>query len=144
MALNIAAHPPATAVRRLLEEAALPAADLTDAHLEHFYGSGADGTLEGVVGLELYPPVALLRSLAVAPHARRRGIATALIAQAERQAREHGAREMYLLTTTAEHFFARAGYERIARDAAPEAIRATQEFAALCPVSAALMRKRLT
>jgi len=63
--------------------------------------------------------------------------------EAERHAREHGAREIYLLTTTAERFFARAGYESVPRNDAPSAIRETSEFATICPASAALMRKRL-
>jgi hypothetical protein len=31
----------------------------------------------------------------------------------------------------------------VQRDAAPEAIRTTQEFSQICPASSALMRKRL-
>jgi amino-acid N-acetyltransferase len=127
------------AVKRLLEEAELPASDLTDAHLRHFFAHGDDG----VIGLELYPPVALLRSLAVAPAAQGRGIGTALVQKAERHARSQGVTEIYLLTTTAARFFARAGYELIERGAAPQAIRDTQEFSSLCPASSALMRKRL-
>ena len=49
----------------------------------------------------------------------------------------------YLLTTTAEDFFARRGYVRIARDEAPETIRATREFADICPAGSAIMRKVL-
>ena len=58
-------------------------------------------------------------------------------------ARTRGVAEIYLLTNTAERFFERVGYQRMPRDSAPAAIRTTQEFAALCPASAALMRKRL-
>jgi amino-acid N-acetyltransferase len=136
-------RPAGAAVRRLLEEARLPASDITEAHLEHFFGCGADGALEGVVGLELYPPVALLRSLAVAAQSRGRGLGNHLLAEAERFAKARKVKEIYLLTTTAERFFARAGYERIPRDAAPAAIRRTQEFSSLCPASSVVMRKRL-
>ena len=131
------------AVSRLLNEAALPTSDLTPAKLEHFLARGRGDAPEGVVGLELYPPVALLRSLAVAVSARGQGIGSALLADAERYAREHQVKQIYLLTTTAERFFARAGYERVERDAAPQAIQETQEFSTLCPASSALMRKRL-
>jgi len=131
------------AVSRLLSEAALPTADLTPRKLEHFLARGRAEAPEGVVGLELYPPVALLRSLAVAVSARGRGMGSALLADAERYAREHRVEEIYLLTTTAEPFFARAGYERVERVAVPAAIRDTQEFSSLCPASSAVMRKRL-
>ena len=130
---------PLASVKRLLTEANLPTSDLTEAHLQHFFASGEDG----VVGLELYPPVALLRSLAVRARARGRGIGSALLSDAERYAREHQVKQLYLLTTTAEEFFARAGYQRVARDAAPQAIQQTQEFSTLCAASSALMRKQL-
>ncbi|MFN2646213.1 MAG: arsenic resistance N-acetyltransferase ArsN2 [Burkholderiales bacterium] len=136
-------RPSLGAVHALLREAELPTADLTSAHLEHFIGCGVGESLAGVVGVELYPPLALLRSLAVAGAERSQGLGARLVGEAERHAREHGASEIYLLTTSAERFFSRAGYERIDREAAPSAIRATREFASLCPASAALMRKPL-
>jgi len=141
--MNLIQRPAASAVKRLLDEAQLPTSDLTEAHLEHFLACGAHDALEGVVGLELYQPVALLRSLAVASRSRGRGLGSTLLAEAERYARLREVQEIYLLTTSAERFFARSGYERILRDAAPSAIRETQEFSSLCPASSALMRKRL-
>jgi len=140
---NYFPRPATSAVKALLTQAQLPTSDLSDAHLEHFIGCGSGDGLDGVVGLELYPPYALLRSLAVAASERGNGIGSALLADAERYARSRGVAEIYLLTNTAERFFARAGYERIARESAPRAIRETQEFTVLCPASSALMRKRL-
>ncbi len=87
--------------------------------------------------------MALLRSLAVAAHVRGRGVGRALLADAERYARSHEVKDIYLLTTTAERFFARAGYERVERDSAPREIQQTEEFSTLCPATSALMRKRL-
>ncbi|HYR36042.1 MAG TPA: arsenic resistance N-acetyltransferase ArsN2 [Burkholderiales bacterium] len=142
-ALTMRQAPHAAAVTRLLAEAKLPSSDLTEAHLQNFLACGADDKLKGVVGLELYQPVALLRSLAVASRARGRGVGSALLAEAESYARSREVKEIYLLTTTAERFFAGRGYERIQREAAPEAIRETHEFSSLCPASAAVMRKRL-
>ena len=140
---NYFQRPAATAVKVLLAQAQLPASDITEAHLEHFIACGSAQALDGVVGLELYQPCALLRSLAVTAGERGNGLGSALLADAERYARSRGVAEIYLLTNTAERFFARAGYERIPRESAPRAIRETQEFSALCPASAALMRKRL-
>jgi len=54
-----------------------------------------------------------------------------------------GAGEAWLLTTTAADFFAALGFSRVPRDAAPPAVRATEQFARLCPESAVLMRLRL-
>ncbi len=131
------------AVKTLLNEAKLPASDLTEEHLKTFLWRGKQGQLLAVVGLELYPPVGLLRSLAVTATARKQGLGSALLVDAERYAREHDVKDLYLLTTTAEKLFAKAGYERIAREQAPEAIRETQEFSTLCSASSVFMRKRL-
>jgi len=133
-------HP---AVRALLAAAGLPVADLTAARLDGFWGCGESPDLTGVVGLEIYGTVALLRSLAVAPAWRGRGLGAALLAHAERAARRRGIAALYLLTTTAEAFFTRRGYVRLPREAAPPVLRQTPEFAALCPASAACLRKAL-
>jgi amino-acid N-acetyltransferase len=50
---------------------------------------------------------------------------------------------IYLLTTTAEGFFAQRGYRLSERVTAPLAIAATRQFCGLCPATARFMRKRL-
>ena len=139
----IHAHPDVAAVRALLAAAGLPVADLTAASLADFWGCRAREELAGAIGLERYGSVALLRSLAVAPDWQGRGLGAALLAHAERAARQRGIAALYLLTATAEAFFARRGYVRISREAAPPVLRHTAEFAALCPASAACLRKAL-
>jgi amino-acid N-acetyltransferase len=141
--MNVFPHPPASAVTRILGEAELPCSDLTPAHLKHFFGCGSTDAPDGIVGLELYESVALLRSLAVSSKCRGRGCGTALVAQAERFAQAQGVREIYLLTTTAQRFFERLGYARVLREGAPAAIQRTQEFSTLCPSESAFMVKRL-
>ena len=139
----IHARPDPATVRALLAAAGLPVADLTAAHLDDFWGCGESPDLTGVVGLESYGTVALLRSLAVAPAWRGRGLGSALLAHAEQVAHQRGVSALYLLTTTAEAFFARHGYVRIPREAAPPVLQQTAEFAALCPASAACLTKAL-
>jgi amino-acid N-acetyltransferase len=141
--MNVFPKPSVSAVTRLLTEAGLPSSDLTAAHLENFFGCGSPSAPDGIVGVELYESVALLRSLAVSASCRGRGCGTELVAQAERFAQSQGAKDIYLLTTTAERFFERLGYARVQREAAPVAIQRTQEFSTLCSSSSALMAKRL-
>ena len=136
-------HPSLAAARSLLEAAQLPTADLTPDHCEHFFYQGPPAAPTGLVGLELFGDVALLRSLAVSPTARASGMGSALLEHAEAYARSAGVKTLYLLTTTAEEFFDRRGYARTARDAAPTAIRTTREFAGICPASSAFMSKSL-
>lgn len=131
------------AVRALLDACDLPHDDLTPARLDHFLVA-RDGALRGVVGLEVCGGVALLRSLAVSPDARNDGLGAHLVDAIEQRARENGLRALYLLTTTAADYFQARGYERIARDALPEAIQQTEEAARLCPSSATCMRKALS
>ena len=131
------------AVTHLLTQAELPSSDLTAAHLEHFLACGSGDAPDGIVGIELCGSVALLRSLAVSASCRGRGYGRALVAQAERHAQSHGAKDIYLLTTTAERFFEALGYVRVEREAVPLAIRRTQEFARLCPSSSSVMIKQL-
>ena len=77
------------------------------------------------------------------PQSRAAGIGSRLVAHAEDYAARHGVRSVYLLTTTAEGFFAARGYVRSERDDAPDSIRSTREFAGLCPASSAFMIKQL-
>ena len=128
---------------RLLADAALPHDDLTPEHLRHFLVlRDADG-IAGVVGMEVADDAGLLRSLAVSQARRGGGLASRLVDALEAHARAAGIRTLYLLTTTAESFFARRGYARTVREAVPHAIAATPEFRSICPASAACMARAL-
>ena len=131
------------AIRGLLAASGLPAQDLTPAHLSSFWTQQDAAGLLGVVGLEPRGRAALVRSLAVRADGRGRGVGGALLAHAESQAGALGVETLYLLTTTAERFFAARGYTTTPRDAAPPEIRATAEFAELCPASSVCMAKRV-
>lgn len=130
------------AVEALLVGADLPVEDLPP-DLEHFLGCGEQGAPDGVVGLEVFGEVALLRSLVVAKSFRGRGLGTRLVAAAEDHARNQEVHEIFLLTDTAEQFFRSLGYESADRAAAPASIRSTAQFTELCPATAAFMSKRL-
>jgi amino-acid N-acetyltransferase len=139
----IASKPERTAVVALLHASGLPSADLTDAHLEHFFFCGPAAAPAALVGVELCGSSALLRSLVVRPEHRSTGLGAALVEHAEAYARSHGARAIYLLTTTAASFFTRLGYVSADRSTAPSEIGATREFAEICPASSVFMIKRL-
>jgi protein-tyrosine-phosphatase/N-acetylglutamate synthase-like GNAT family acetyltransferase len=126
------------AVRALAGASALPVADL-GAPNQVFLVARDGGAVVGCVGLELYGDAALLRSLAVEPARRGTGLGAALHEAAIRAARARGVARLWLLTTTAERFFARRGFVRVDRVSVPAAVAASPEFAALCPASAACM-----
>jgi len=133
-----------TEVEALLTEASLPVSDLPNCRSLNLLGMREGGRLVGVVGIEVYGALGLLRSLAVAQDRRNAGIGLGLVSNAETWAAERGVKTLYLLTTTAAEFFARLGYEVVPRAEAPAAIAATAQFADLCPASSTFMRKVLS
>jgi amino-acid N-acetyltransferase len=139
--MHIYSQPPEDAVKSLLASCNLPIAALEAKHFEQFFGCGSESSPAGVVGLELYGNVALLRSLAVSEVARGQGCGKRLVSEAEAYAAANGVSSIYLLTTTAESFFQSLGYSVANRSVVPEAIRGTQQFSALCPSSSSVMVK---
>jgi amino-acid N-acetyltransferase len=133
-----------TAVLALLQAAGLPTADLTSVTCLHLWVLEAEDSLVGVVGMERFGARALLRSLAVAPSYRQRGMGHQLVARLESEARADDVEQLVLLTETAERFFRAIGYEVIDRRRVPEEIRQSAEFRSLCPASAVCMSKLLT
>jgi amino-acid N-acetyltransferase len=97
------------------------------------------GELASIGALEVRGRDALLRSVAVHPAWRERRLGQALVRHLMDEARGRGIRALYLLTTTAEHFFPKLGFERLDRDAVPDEIAATHEFRSMCPASAVAM-----
>ena len=141
--MRISPGPSLDAAVSLLKGAQLPTEDLTPAHCESFFFAGSASAPTGLVGLELFGAVALLRSLVVLADHRGAGEGAALVRFAEEQARARGVRTVYLLTTTAEEFFVKRGYGRVPRDSAPSSIRSTREFSGMCPASSAFMAREL-
>ncbi|MCP3978268.1 MAG: GNAT family N-acetyltransferase [bacterium] len=135
--------PSVAAVTRLLDACGLPSADIDEALLREFVALEDEGRLVATGGLELYPPVALLRSVAVAPATRGKGIAATLVRALEERAFRRGATWVYLITTDADGYFRRLGYAAVARDEVPAAIRETEQFSSLCPGDATVMLKEL-
>jgi amino-acid N-acetyltransferase len=132
----------AEAVLALIVQNGLPVDGLR-AHLETTLVAREDGRIVGTAALELYADGTLLRSVAVAADKQRQGLGHELTEAAIRLAHDRGARSIYLLTTTAEQFFPKFGFERIPRADVPLTVQASVEFTSACPSSATVMRKVL-
>jgi amino-acid N-acetyltransferase len=132
------------AIKGLLAECRLPSEDIRPDQLKHFFVLKDQDRLIGIVGLELYENTALLRSLAVHATFRKQGLAGELVERAEQHARASGVKTLYLLTDTAENFFANRNYQKTERSAAPTALQQTTEFSTLCPLSSVCMTKNLS
>jgi amino-acid N-acetyltransferase len=111
--------------------------------LDRFWLAENEGAVVGVAGVEVYGASALLRSVAVDPSWRGSGLGRLLAERVIAEAQAAGARDVYLLTTTAEHYFPRLGFACLDRGEAPEALSESAEFRGACPASAVLMRRSL-
>ena len=100
----------------------------------------ANQNIIGIGGLEMYDQVGLLRSLVVEERFRAKGFGKKLCTELVGFAKLKGVSDIYLLTTTAEGFFRKNGFERVERNIVPEVIKHTTEFTSLCPSSAVCMR----
>ena len=131
------------AIISLLQSESLPVEDLPQ-DLRNFFTATGNGFIIGAIGLETYERNGLLRSLVVKSEYRKMKIAEHLINELEKLAKDLRLQSIYLLTETAQAYFAKKGYETIARNEAPDSIMKSTEFSHVCPASAILMRKTLT
>jgi N-acetylglutamate synthase-like GNAT family acetyltransferase len=97
------------------------------------------GQVIGCAALEVYGTVALLRSVAVDPVRRSRGLGQQLVETQLKKAQKLGFQEVYLLTETAHDYFPRFGFRPIERSAVAPAIQASVEWTSACPASAQAM-----
>jgi amino-acid N-acetyltransferase len=131
------------AILGLLGRLELPTAGVVS-WLAGFWLAVQDDRLVGVAGMERYGDAGLLRSVAVAPEWQGGGVGRALVERVLHEGRAEGIREVYLLTTTAEHYFPRIGFARVARSEVPGPLFDSEEFNGACPSSAVVMRRSLT
>lgn len=132
----------ADALFSLLKANNLPTDGLLD-HLKTTVAAHDADRIIGSAGLELYGDDALLRSVVVASDWQGHRLGAELTKAALLVAESHGASTVYLLTTTAEHYFPKFGFERISRSDVPESVQRSVEFVSACPSTATVMRKRL-
>ena len=129
-------------IRALLERLQLPVAGV-DEHLPTMLVAREGEQIVGTAALELYADGALLRSVAVDPRQQGKQLGHQLTDAALQLATTHGANIVFLLTTTADRFFPKFGFERISREQVPASVRQSVEFQSACPASAIVMRKPL-
>jgi amino-acid N-acetyltransferase len=129
------------AVLSLLQRNGLPTEGVTADALPDFVIAEENRRVLGVAGLEVYRESALLRSAAVEQSWRGSGVGRALIDRTLDLARERGIHDVFLLTTTAEHYFPRFGFACVSRESIPAVVQVSAEFQGACPASAVAMHK---
>ena len=123
----------------LLKKNNLPTEDISEA--TSMFVVEEQNTVTGTIALEYTGPDGLLRSLAVAEDHRQNGVGGELVSFIEAYAVRQGIQQLYLLTTTAEKFFAKRGYVVVERSAVSPFIENSSEFASVCPSTAVVMKK---
>lgn len=127
-------------LREALSAEGLPIDDLTEDG-RRFFRVVRDGATVGFGGYEPLGESALLRSLVITPAHKGQGLGEAALGLLIEQARQEGARQGYLLTTSAAPFFERLGFRSIDRRSAPPAILDSRQAMSLCPASAVILTK---
>jgi arsenate reductase len=123
------------AVLALVHMAGLPTTGVADS-FPQAYAVVRDGSeVVAVAGLETHGDVGLLRSVAVVPSRRNRGVGRLLVEDRLSAAKVQKRNAVYLLTTTAADYFRRLGFADSSRHDAPTELRRSSEFASVCPAS---------
>ena len=131
-------HEDLASVYRLLDSAGLPSEGLSESNVTVYVSFDFD-TLVATAALEHYGQFGLLRSVCVHPERRGQRTGRAMAAHVLQQARTRGLERVFLLTETAAEFFSSMGFRPVDRRNVPEGVRASIEFATLCPESAVAM-----
>ena len=139
---QIAANDPRLA--KALRSAELPTEDLAASNGRFFSFRTLSGTLAGYGGFEVHGEDVLLRSILVKPEFRGRGIGRNIALLLMSRAFDQGARDAWLLTTSAAPVFEKLGFKVTPREAAPAAIGQTPQVLSLCPTSAPLLSRRIS
>jgi N-acetylglutamate synthase-like GNAT family acetyltransferase len=131
-------------VLSLLESLQLPTAGVADHFGNFFVAKEKDGRLAGVIGLERYGRLGLLRSAAVAPGLQKSGVGSKLTRLLIAFAKAEGLTELVLFTPTARDFFARFGFVPANRENFHAQLKASAQWGdCSCRNSAEFMRLEL-
>lgn len=130
------------AVEALLADAGLPLVGVTEAFRTGVVARD-DDALVGAAAIEPYGSAGLLRSVVVRPDHRGNGVGQALVSAVEERARALDIQDLFLLTETAEGWFAGLGYSVVDRSSLPPDILASDENTVACSVSAVAMSRSL-
>lgn len=126
-------------IEELLKRNNLPYQDIKLINVDLFLAY-ENSLFIGIIGLEKFGEVGLLRSMAVKQEYRNKGYGTEICKTLMEYAKSEQISELYLLTCTAKEFFERNGFKVIERSTVPDKIKNTTEFSSLCPATAICLR----
>lgn len=125
-------------IKELLTASGLPIVGV-DKAVEQFLVA-KDSQVIGVLGALYNPPKALLRSFAVIPMQRSKGIGATLVAEIFKELQRQKLEEVYLITDTAAEYFKRIGFFEISRAEMPAKLLKESGLEQACPCSSSCMK----
>jgi amino-acid N-acetyltransferase len=131
------------AIKRLLAGSMLPSRDVGGAR-QRFIVASEGGRLIGCAGLQVAGQDGLVRSMAVHWTRRNAGLGTRLHERLLFEALQAGVRTLYVVTATAEDFFAGHGFKKVAARDVPPELQASEEFTAFVPGGGTVMSRKVS
>lgn len=125
-------------VKILLQENNLPVSDINEKIT--FFAQKENEKIIAVGGMESAGEDAIIRSIAVSDPFKGKGLGNKITSRLINYAREKGKKDIYLLTTTAENYFAKFRFKKIDRNQVPAAVQKSTQYTSVCPVSAVVMK----
>jgi radical SAM superfamily enzyme YgiQ (UPF0313 family)/N-acetylglutamate synthase-like GNAT family acetyltransferase/2-polyprenyl-3-methyl-5-hydroxy-6-metoxy-1,4-benzoquinol methylase len=121
----------ASLLGKLLQACNLSTTGLED-QIHHFYAAWSGGEMIGSIGLEIYGKYGIIRSTAVLPQYRKKGIGSKLAKKMIDFARTQGIGELYLKTEDEAAFFKHVGFSHILPEQIPTEIKDADMLAISC------------
>lgn len=140
MSLRAAVVSDLASIEALLRASDLPVAGVAE-HLPNFMVAVDAQGIVACGGIEYHGNFALIRSIAVAAQARGGGLGKTIVSRLLAACLGRAVEAVALRTTTAERYFARQGFVRIALSDVPGPLLSSGQFAGVCPASATVMLK---
>jgi amino-acid N-acetyltransferase len=109
-------------IQRLLSQHNLPTADINENSVQFFVGeSGCE--IYGVIGLEKYDNIGLLRSLVVKESYKGQNLGLKLVNYLFEFGNRRAIQELFLLTDTAVDYFKKIGFVEIEKESTPKKLK---------------------
>ena len=124
-------------IHQLLEELDLPITGVSE-HLDNFLLSIHNDRRTGIIGLELYGKIGLLRSVGVRTSYQGKRIGDDLMVAIQEFAKFKSVEQIYLFTDTAERWFERYGFTTISNDQLDPLLQQSKEYS-LCESSVKML-----
>lgn len=129
-------------IESILKQNALEYEDVGSGNIDFFFAYN-DHLLIGIIGLEKFDNIGLLRSILIKEEYRNMGYGLQICKYLILLAKNEKIEELYLLTCGAKGFFEKLGFKMFDRNSVPSILKQAPEFADLCPDYAICMKKVL-